>query len=151
MWPTCSRIMTTSTAKMAKLPFSSHRVILHRSNRLATGSSPMARVSANLLYIVIYGTQLACHLVIVLVWYRSMYRVPYLLLFVVLESQLDRVSGSYTNSDSLESSVFHNTFSPQEVITWFTNYHLLPRSYCREVNYQVLIMVSSLIARGWIC
>ena len=59
---------------------------------------------------------------IVLVWYR-MYRVPYLLLFVVLESQLDRVSGSYTNSDSIESSVFHNTFSPQEVITWFTNYH----------------------------
>ena len=62
MWLSVSRIMLTSTAKMAKLPFSSHRVILHRSNRLATGSSPMARVSANLLYIVIYGTQLACHL-----------------------------------------------------------------------------------------
>ena len=55
MWPTCSRIMLRSTAKRAKLPFSSHRVILHRSNRLATGSSPMARVGANLLCVVIYG------------------------------------------------------------------------------------------------
>ena len=62
VWLSVSRIMLRSTAEMAKLPFSSHRVILHRSNRLATGSSPMARGSANLLYVVIYGTQLACHL-----------------------------------------------------------------------------------------
>ena len=62
MWPTCSRIMSTSTAKMAKLPFSSHRVILHRSNRLETGSSPMARVGANLLCVVIYGPFRSCYL-----------------------------------------------------------------------------------------